>query len=307
MNTVSYHDPILVREIISYLEPQPGKYYLDATLGGGGHSEALLKTGAKVLGWDQDLQAISFASARLNSFGELFQAQQKNFSQLNTLSENIFDGMLFDLGISSHQLNTPERGFSFRYEAPLDMRMDTTSGIPLWEMLQTETEDRMAYWLAKYGEEPRARAIARTIVREREACRPIKTTQDLVKIVEKVYRGGAKRSHHIATRTFQGFRLAVNDELSCLEKALHEAPSLLKPGGRIAIISFHSLEDRMVKHFLKEKGRAYEETPLWPNSVPNPERVFKLITPKAILPTTEEIEKNPRARSAKLRVAEKIN
>ena len=307
MKTVSYHEPILVREITSYLDPRPGKYYFDVTLGGGGHSEAFLKLGAKVLGWDQDTQAIAFASTRLNCFGDFFQVQRKNFSQLTTLGEAIFDGILFDLGISSYQLNTPERGFSFRYEAPLDMRMDTTSGRPLWEILQTETEEHMAYWLAEYGEEPRARAIARAIVREREASRPVKTTQDLVKIVEKVYRGGAKRSHHVATRAFQGFRLAVNDELACLEKALHATPRLLKPGGRVAIISFHSLEDRMVKHFLKEKSRVFEETPRWPNSVPNPKRILKLITPKAILPTSEEIEKNPRARSAKLRVAEKIN
>ena len=307
MKPVFYHEPILVREIISYLKPAPKKKYFDATLGGGGHSESLLQAGAQVLGWDQDPQAVSFASNRLQVFEKHFKVEQKNFRQLRHLDENIFDGVLFDLGISSHQVDTPERGFSFRYDAPLDMRMDPTSGKPLWEILQTATEKEMGYWLINYGEEPRAKAIARALVRAREASRPVKTTQDLVKVVESVYRGGGKRSHHIATRTFQAFRLAVNDEMSVLEEALENVPRILKPGGRLAVISFHSLEDRMVKHFLKEKSRAYEDTPRWPNSVPNPHRIFELLTPKAILPSEEEIGKNPRAKSAKLRVAEKLN
>jgi 16S rRNA (cytosine1402-N4)-methyltransferase len=302
-----YHEPVLVREVVEVLQPAPGKYYLDATLGGGGHSEALLMQGAKMLGWDRDPAAISFATKRLTQFGDRFAAEKKNFSQMDELPQESFDGVILDLGVSSYQFDTAERGFSFRFNAPLDMRMDSTQGQPLFQLLQTATEEAMAFWLRNFGEEPRARAIARAIVKARSQSRPIKTTQDLVAVIEGVYRGGGPRSHHPATRSFQAFRMAVNDEMGALDKALESAEKILKPQGRLAVITFHSLEDRRVKQVMKEKSRAFEETPRWPNSVPNPKQVFQLITKKPIVASADEIARNPRARSAKLRVVEKIN
>ncbi|MBX7158155.1 MAG: 16S rRNA (cytosine(1402)-N(4))-methyltransferase RsmH [Verrucomicrobiae bacterium] len=306
MKEASYHEPVLVREVVAVLQPTQGKYYLDATLGGGGHSEALLNTGARVLGWDRDPESIQFAAKRLERFGDRFLAEKKNFSQINELPANGLDGVLLDLGVSSHQFDTPERGFSFRFDAPLDMRMDPSQGQPLFQLLQTVMEEDMAFWLREYGEEPKARAIAREIVKARSMSRPVKTTQDLVAVIERVYPGGGPRSHHPATRSFQAFRIAVNDEMGALKKALELAEKILKPQGRLAVITFHSLEDRLVKQVMKEKSRAFEETPRWPNSVPNPKQVFQLVTKKPIVASAEEIANNPRARSAKLRVVEKL-
>ncbi len=300
-----YHLPVFPREIAQWMEAGEGKFIIDGTLGGGGHSEILLGTGARVLGIDRDPEALAHARTRLAGFGNRFSTWEGNFSQMQNSPEmqqgELADGLLLDLGVSSRQLDSAPRGFSFMREGPLDMRMGPSSPHTAAGIVNHWPESEIVRILFEFGEESKARRIAGAIVRQR-AEKPFVTTLDLASCVERAI--GRQGRTHPATRTFQAIRMAVNEELESLAQALTNASQCLKPGGRLLIITFHSLEDRMVKRFLKHHSTAFLDEPGWPEPRPNPHCQFRLLARKAIIPTAEEISQNPRARSAKLRVAQ---
>ena len=298
------HEPVLLAEVLDVLRPASGRHILDATLGGGGHSAALLEAGASVVGVDRDPEALAAASGRLSGFGDRFTPVSLNFAEMAELGRACFDGVLLDLGVSSHQLDTPGRGFSFMREGPLDMRMDPRRGRTAARVLAEAGEEDLVRWFRELGEEPRARAVARAVVRAREAS-PLKTTRQLADLVERVC-GRTPRGHHPATRVFQALRMVVNDELGALDAALASLGGLLKPGGRAAVISFHSLEDRRVKRWFDAHSREWLDTPAWPNSVPNPDRIFVKVTRRSVTAGEAELARNPRSRSARLRAVERI-
>ncbi|MDP4647872.1 MAG: 16S rRNA (cytosine(1402)-N(4))-methyltransferase RsmH, partial [Akkermansiaceae bacterium] len=300
-----YHLPVLPDEVVKYMEAGSGKFIIDGTLGGGGHSELLLNTGANVLGVDRDPEALAHAGERLSDFGSLFSTFQANFSEIPTykgITEgNLADGLLLDLGVSSRQLDSAVRGFSFMREGPLDMRMGPNATMTAAELVNSWPESEIARILYTFGEEPRSRRIAAAIVSYR-ATKPFTTTTELAECIEKAV--GRNSKIHPATRTFQAIRMAINEELESLSSILSSASQILKPGGRLLIITFHSLEDRMVKRFLRHHSQPYIDDPTWPEARPNPDFRFRLISRKAIAPTVQETKTNPRARSAKLRVAQ---
>jgi 16S rRNA (cytosine1402-N4)-methyltransferase len=295
------HTPVLLAAVLAGLAPQPGGCYVDGTLGGGGHAAALLdvsRPDGRLLGIDADPSALAAAGARLAPFGERATLVHGNFRDLAQLAQAAgfeqIDGLLLDLGVSSHQLDTPERGFSFLADAPLDMRLDTTSGETAADLVNETPENALANLIYRYGEERGSRRIARAIAEARRKGR-IATTSTLAAIVERAL-GGRHGKIHPATRTFQALRIAVNHELESLEMALPQAVELLAPGGRLAVIAFHSLEDRIVKQFLRAEsgyGGAEGATRL------------RIITKKPVVAGEEETSANPRARSAKLRIAER--
>jgi 16S rRNA (cytosine1402-N4)-methyltransferase len=300
-----YHLPVLPNEVIEMMEAGPGKFIIDGTLGGGGHSELLLKTGAKVLGVDRDPEALAHAGERLAAFGAQFSTFQANFSEIPTYegiaAGELADGLLLDLGVSSRQLDSAERGFSFMREGPLDMRMGPNATMTAAELVNTWSEAEITRILFSYGEEPRSRRIASAIVSQREK-KPFETTLELAACIENAV--GRNSKIHPATRSFQAIRMAINEELESLASILENAAKVLKPGGRLLIITFHSLEDRMVKRFLRHHSQPYIDDPTWPAPRPNPDFKFRLISKKAIAPSQTETSSNPRARSAKLRVAQ---
>jgi 16S rRNA (cytosine1402-N4)-methyltransferase len=302
-----YHRPVLVAEVVQALAPAPGKTIVDGTLGGGGHAAALLAAGARVIGLDQDRDAIAEATARLAGAGREFKAVRSNFSQVDEVLDDLgigsIDGALLDLGVSSHQLDEPARGFSLQAEGSLDMRMDDRAPRTAADLVNNLGGEELERLFRTYGEEPAARRIAARLVRERIA-RPFTTTLQLAAAVESVVprRGRA----HPATRVFQALRIAVNREIEVLELALEKFTARLAPGGRLAIISFHSLEDRPVKQYFRQHSTAWLDRPEWPEPRRNPACVFQLITRKAVVAGAAELQANPRARSAKLRVVEKL-
>lgn len=302
-----YHRPVLLAEVVAALAPGPGKTIVDGTLGGGGHAAALLAAGARVIGLDQDRDAIAEASARLAAAGRDFRAVRSNFSRIDEVLDELglaqIDGALLDLGVSSHQLDEPTRGFSLQAEGPLDMRMDDRQPRTAADLVNTLGGEELERLFRTFGEEPAARRIAARIVRERLA-HPFSTTSQLAATVESVVPRHGRT--HPATRVFQALRIAVNRELEVLETALEKITARLAPGGRFAIITFHSLEDRVVKHFFKHHSTEWLDRPEWPEARRNPECVFKLITRKALVAGDAELQTNPRARSARLRVAEKL-
>lgn len=295
------HVPVLVREVLATLEPRPGGAYLDCTVGGGGHAEAILEAAgppSRVVGIDRDPEAIAVARERLGRFGDRVRLVQGDFRELPRLISELrlegFDGVLFDLGISSLQLDDPSRGLRFSVEGPLDMRMDRESGgLAARELLHELSEMDLTRIIREYGEERWARQIARGIVNARRQG-SLETTRDLAAVVARaIPRRFWPRRIHPATRTFQAVRIAVNQELTGLEEALEVATGHLNPGGRIAVISFHSLEDRVVKHLFRRLAA--------PGAVPG----VRIITRRPVTPSPEERAQNPRARSAKLRGAER--
>lgn len=303
-----YHLPVFPAEVAGWMAPGPDKFIIDGTLGGGGHSEIFLKAGARVLGVDRDPEALAHARARLAAFGGRFSTWEGNFSRLPEIPEiqmgERADGLLMDLGVSSRQLDSAARGFSFMREGPLDMRMGPSSPRTAADIVNRWPEADIVRILFEYGEESKARRIAGAIVRQR-AEKPFVTTLDLANCIEKAI--GRQGRTHPATKTFQAIRMAVNEELESLATALAAAPAVLKPGGRLLIITFHSLEDRMVKRFLKHRSTEFLDEPGWPEPRPNPDYQFRLLARKAIIPTAEETSLNPRARSAKLRVAQLLD
>jgi len=286
------------------MEAGPGKFIIDGTLGGGGHSELFLKSGATVLGVDRDPEALAHAHARLAQYGDRFSTWEGNFSNLPEIpgiqSGGRADGLLLDLGVSSRQLDSAARGFSFMREGPLDMRMGPSSPHTAAEVVNEWDEADLVRILFEFGEEPRARRIASAIVKQR-AAKPFETTLELAACIEAAV--GRRGRTHPATRAFQAIRMAVNEELESLATALAAAPAVLKPGGRLLVITFHSLEDRIVKRFLRHRSAPFIDDPGWPEPRPNPDCQFQLLARKAIIPSAEETSLNPRARSAKLRVA----
>lgn len=306
-NLPFYHLPVLLAETIESLQPAPGKLIFDGTLGGGGHSEALLQQGVRVVAMDQDERALIYANARLKSYADRFCALRGNFRHFPQIVEEAgvsgFDGMLVDIGVSSHQLDDGARGFSFNKDAPLDMRMDTDADQTAADVVNTAAEEELSQLFFDYGEEPNARRIARAIVKARASCL-IQTTTQLAEIVAAASPKRGKR--HPATLVFQALRIAVNDELAALRDFLAAAPKWLKPGGRLAVITFHSLEDRIVKQTFAHLAAPELDRPEWPAPRTNPDCVLKLITRKPIEASEVERELNPRARSARLRVVERL-
>ena len=304
---VKYHLPVLLQETLALLAPGPGKLFVDGTLGGGGHSEALLKAGAQVIGIDQDPQALAFAGERLAVFGDRFRAVRANFAETATVLDSLgivgIDGALLDVGVSSWQLDTPERGFSFQFDGPLDMRMDPAARQTAADLVNTADADELANLFWKLGEEPASRRIAAQIVRDR-AQRPLETTFDLVRSVEKVLPRRGRT--HPATKVFQALRIAVNRELEVLEGALDSISARLNRGGRFGVIAFHSLEDRIVKNFFKARSAEWLDRPEWPEPRRNPDFQFRLLTSRPVVASEEEQSRNPRSRSAKLRGVEKL-
>ncbi len=303
------HEPVMVREVLDGLALRPGGIYLDGTLGSGGHAQALLERlqGACLLiGIDRDAAAVERAAARLAPWQEQCRLAHGNFAEMAEIVRRFgagaLDGIILDLGVSSEQLDSPERGFSFRQAGPLDMRMDQTgAGVTAADLLHGTDEKQLRDWLWRYGDEPAAGRMARAILRERER-HALRNTLDLAAAVAAGGRQGGRI--HPATRVFQALRIAVNRELECLEKGLEEALRLLRPGGRLAVLSYHSLEDRLVKqtarrHMLRRESlpaggwRFCGETPL-----------VRALTRKPATPMPEEVRANPRARSARLRVLE---
>ncbi len=302
------HEPVLAREIVEALRPAPGKVLLDGTLGGGGHSLLLLEEGAHVIGIDKDPRALAAAKARLARFGEAFRAVRSDFRDaknvLDALGLAAVDGALVDLGVSSPQLDQAERGFSFSRPGPLDMRMGD-EGEPLQELLRRIDERELVRVLREYGEEPFARPIARAVKRAVDAGEPLDTAR-LAEVVAGAVPRKAWRKIHPATRTFQALRIAVNDELGALAQWLEALPSILAPGGRAAAISFHSLEDRMVKEKFRALTQACTCPPDFPVCACGAKAGFAPVTRKPIVAGEREVAANPRARSAKLRVLEKL-
>lgn len=306
-----YHLSVLPAEVSEWMEAGEGKFIIDGTLGAGGHSESFLKAGASVLGIDRDPEAIAFASRRLAAFGDRFRTWQGNFADLHLRDasevrrEGEADGLLLDLGVSSWQLDIAERGFSFNKTGKLDMRMGPSCEFDAAHVVNEWPEAELVRIFREYGEEPQARRIAAAIVRHRTTAASFTTTTDLAGLIEKTI--GRHGRIHPATRAFQAIRMAVNDELGSLERALQASISLLKPGGRLLVISFHSLEDRLVKRFMQDRSKPFLDDPTWPAPRPNPDWHFRLPVRKAIAAGEKELRLNPRARSAKLRVAELLD
>ena len=301
------HRPVLYQEIIHALQPKSPGRYIDGTVGAGGHARGILEACApdgSLLGFDFDSQALALARETLAPYGKrVILAQASYLSLLETMQQlgwDTVDGIVLDLGVSSMQLDTPERGFSFQTEAPLDMRFNREVGLSAAQLINTTPEGDLADLLFEYGEEPRAKRIAKMIVQER----PVMTTLQLARIVKKVYPGYSRI--HPATRTFQAIRIWVNDELSVLKQALPRIVQALRPGGRLAIISFHSLEDRIVKEFLRQESKDWINPPYEKIYEVERSATLREITRRPITPGVDEIQSNPRARSAKLRVAEKL-
>jgi len=303
----AYHEPVLLEEVLSVLAPAPGKTIVDGTLGGGGHTCALLEKGARVIGIDQDLAAIAHNERRLADWSGQLQSLRGSFADapvlLAPLGITRIDGALLDLGVSSHQLDTPTRGFSFQADGPLDMRMDPDGPVSAEDIVNAMSADQLERIFRNYGEEPFARKIAQRIVRDR-LIRPFATTRDLAEMVEAII---PRRGHtHPATRVFQALRIAVNRELEVLDRGLSEITRLLAPGAVFAVITFHSLEDRIVKTFFKHRCAEWLDRPEWPEPQRNPDYCFRALTRKPITATDEEQRTNPRSRSAKLRAVERL-
>ncbi len=307
-----YHAPIMVEEVLSLLAPERGGIFVDGTLGGGGHAEAVLKKlppSGRLYGIDRDGEAIAEATKRLSLFGERFRALRGNFFDMTTLLKeqgvDKVDGILMDLGVSSHQLDAAERGFSYHNEAPLDMRMDDTAAFSAYDVVNAYPAERLATILREYGEERYAMRIANAIERARQKA-PIASTTELADIVKAATPAQNRwEGQHPARRAFQAIRIEVNGELEGLEKALADAVELLNPGGRLCVITFHSLEDRIAKQTFKALENPCTCPPKAPICTCNKEPVVRILTKKPVIAGEEELKDNARSRSAKLRAVEK--
>jgi 16S rRNA (cytosine1402-N4)-methyltransferase len=309
------HLPVLAEEVLAMLAPRSGSLQIDATLGGGGHTERILEAAnpdGRLLGLDADPAAIDRVDQRLRPrFGDRLVLRRANFRELATVAPDAgfgaVDGCLFDLGLSSFQLADTERGFGFRAGGPLDMRFDTSRGVPAAELLATLDAAELTALFRRYGEEPKASRIARAIVEARREA-PVATAEELAALIERVMPPNPRqrRRTHPATRVFQALRIAVNEELEALEAGLAAAVDLLRPGGRLVVLSYHSLEDRIVKRFLAAERRGCVCPPELPVCVCGRNPRLRLLTRRSVTPTPEEVATNPRSRSARLRAAERL-
>ncbi|MEX0682374.1 MAG: 16S rRNA (cytosine(1402)-N(4))-methyltransferase RsmH [Dehalococcoidia bacterium] len=307
-NGILVHTPVLKDEVVRFLAVQPGGRYIDCTLGAGGHAGAILEAsapGGMVLGIDADPHAISLARERLAEFGDSAHLVNGNFRDVEAIARKLtfvpVHGVLFDLGLSSMQLAEEGRGFSFQTEAPLDMRFGPEQRLTAADIVNDYEEAEIANLIWELGEERFSRRIAGAIIR----ARPLTTTTELAAVVARAIPGGRTRIHP-ATRTFQALRIAVNDELQALETALDQAHHILGPGGRMVVISFHSLEDRIVKQFLQRESRNCVCPPETPACVCGHKATLRVLTKRPVTAADEELSANPRSRSAKLRAAERI-
>lgn len=303
------HVPVLLDEVLAYLAPRPGAVIVDATIGEGGHAEAILDRIApagRLIGFDRDAEAVHRSTDRLRAFGRNVVIGQANFAALGEALDDagigLVDGVLFDLGVSSRQLFEPERGFSFDRQGPLDMRMDPRQSVTAADLVNTLEERELANVIYRYGDERASRRIARQIVSRR----PLRTTRDLVRAVEAAI-GGARGRLHPATRTFQALRIATNAETDALLAGLPQAIDRLRPGGRVCVIAFHSLEDRIVKQVFGLAARGCSCPPEAPVCTCGQKRTLRIITKKPVTATPAEVHRNPRARSARLRAAERVD
>lgn len=310
MQSENLHKSVLLKETVELLNLRNNEVFIDATLGLGGHTELILQTveNVRVIGIDQDLEAIRLAGERLEKFGDRVKIVHANFSEIKSVTDEKADGILADLGVSSLQFDSADRGFSFRFDAELDMRMDKDSDAETAaELLENLSETEIADLIYKYGEERNSRRIARRIVWKRELGEPIKTTKELAETVEKAVGRKPKDKIHPATRTFQALRIAVNGELEILEKFIEDAIDILKKDGRLAVITFHSLEDRIVKQTFQRLSGKCSCPPRMPQCGCGAKKAVEILTRKPIVPMTEELAENPRSRSAKLRVCRKLD
>jgi 16S rRNA (cytosine1402-N4)-methyltransferase len=313
MEAENLHKSVLLRETVGMLAPHAGEIFVDCTLGLGGHTEAILQTAenVSVIGIDQDAQAIELAKTRLAKFGGRVKIFHANFAEIKAVlppaGVQKVNGILADLGVSSIQFDDAERGFSFRFDAPLDMRMNADSADETAaELLERLREEEIADLIYRYGEERMSRRIARRIVWKREIGEPVRTTRELAETVEKAVGRKPKDKIHPATRTFQALRIAVNHEIEILEDFIRDAVDSLKTTGKLAIITFHSLEDRVVKQTFQKLAGKCTCPPRLPQCVCGARREIEILTRKPIVPSETETAENPRARSAKLRVCAKI-
>jgi len=307
MSESTEHIPVLLQQVLDGLQVRAGGRYVDATLGGGGHAAAVLEASApdgQLLGIDADPEAVEFARSALERLPGHMQVTAANFRELKATAAargfDAVDGVLLDLGISSRQLARSERGFSFERNGPLDMRLDPRHGQTAADLVNELPETELANLLWRYGEERQSRRIARAIV----AARPVETTGQLAELIARNI--GRREKIHPATRAFQALRIAVNDELGALAEVLPQARDLLRPGGRLAVIAFHSLEDRLVKQFFQREAQDCICPPEMPACVCGHRATVRLITRKPIRPTEEEMARNPRSRSARLRIAQRL-
>jgi len=307
MEDFIYHRPVLQKEVLELLKPKHGMLILDATCGGGGHTEAFLQRGADVLALDQDPDAVRHVTERLGHFGRRILVRQTNFRYADRVLEELgihnIAGAILDLGVSSRQLENAERGFSFIRNGPLDMRMDPRISLTAAAIVNEYSEEQLTRLFRDLGEEPAARRIATLLVKMRKTS-PFRETLSLARAIEKLV--GRHGRQHPATRVFQALRMEVNDELGALEQGLRLLSTRLERGGRIAVITFHSLEDRMVKNFFRDHSKEWLDRPEWPEPRLNPDHDLALVKSKPVEPSEQEQGTNPRSRSAKLRVAEKI-
>jgi 16S rRNA (cytosine1402-N4)-methyltransferase len=302
-----FHRPVMLRETVDLLRPAEGKIFFDGTVGGGGHSAAMLEAGAEVVACDRDPSAIAAAARRLFAFGERVRFVETNYAEASawfpSLGVSAFNGILLDLGASSHQFAAAERGFSIQKDGPLDMRMSPDSGEPTAaDLLNEMPEADLRRIISDLGEERQARRIARHLVKIRIRQR-FRTTGELARAIERILPRRGPR--HPATRVFQALRMAVNRELENLERALPALGRWVKPGGRFAVITFHSLEDRIVKNYFRSVSRLWVDRPEWPEARRNPDYAFRLCMTRPFEPAVQELKENPRARSAKLRAVER--
>jgi len=307
-----HHVSVLLRESVDGLNIRSDGIYVDGTMGGGGHSGEILKrlTSGKLIGFDRDETAINVCRERLSAYSDKVEFVNRNFFEIKDVLSELgiekINGAILDLGVSSHQLDTAQRGFSYQHDAPLDMRMNVRDTLTAKDVVNTYSEEKIADIIFRYGEDRWAKRIAEFIVAEREKCE-IKTTGQLVEIIKKAVPKGARQDGpHPAKRTFQAIRIEVNGELAGLKKAIRDFIDVLSPGGRLSVITFHSLEDRIVKTVYQEAAKGCTCPPELPVCICGKKPLGKVITKKAISASDEELEENPRARSAHLRIFEKI-